>query len=186
MAVLDTYTFQNGNSYPLYPLTPEPSSFDIKHVNTTLRSTARSGRVLTRQVGGERIEISLVYPPLHKSAYTDLLAFLRYVGGTDDEMAFRMPILRDDTPGYSDTSLRIGEYYNINHITNENQLVQYLGDNAGTPVVRPLVRAGTTPLLQTWNVYQPYLRCSLGSDVQVVEYGSDGFVRIEVDLVERW
>lgn len=185
MAVTDTYTFQNGDVYPLYPLNPAPSSYEIKHKNTTLVSDTRSGRLVTRQVGGERIEVSLKYPPMQTADYAELLAFLRYVGGRNDIMAFRMPRLRNDT-AYTDSTLAVGEYYNVNHITNDNQLVQYLGDNAGTPIVRPEVRAGTTPALSVWSSYQPYLKCSLGTDIQVVEYAEDGFVRLEVDLVERW
>ena len=185
MAVTDTYTFQNGSTYPLYPPTPAPQALDIQHRNTTVVSDARCGRIVSRKVGGERIEVTVVYPPLHKTEYTDLLAFLRYVGGRNDIMAFRMPPLRGDT-SYSDTGFSIGEYYNINHASNDNQLVQYVGLNGPTPLVRPLVRAGTTPLLQPWSVRQPYLKCSLNSDVQVVKYAEDGFIRIEVDLVERW
>lgn len=185
MALLDTYTFQNGDEHALYPLTPEPLSYEIKHRNTTLVSDTRSGRLVTRKVGGERIEVSLKYPPMPTADYADLLAFLRYLGGRSDICAFRMPLLRSDS-AYTDTALAVGEYYNVNHITNDNQLVQYLGDDAGTPVVRPLVRAGTTPALSAWNTYQPYLKCSLANDVQVVTYADDGFVRLDVDLVERW
>lgn len=185
MAVTDTYTFQNGLNLPRYPLTPEPASIRIRHKNVTLASDPRSTRLQTRKVGGERIEVTVVYPPMATGDYAELLAFLRYVGGRHDHMAFRMPKLRDDT-AYSDSTVKVGEYYNINHVTNANQLVQYLGTDGPTPVVRPLVRAGTTPLLSAWNLRDPYLRCSLKNDVQEVTYADDGFVRLEVDLVERW
>ena len=57
-------------------------------------------------------------------------------------------MLRPDS-AYTDTSLRIGEYYNRNDATNNNQLMQYLGLDGSTPVVDPPARDTGTVSLST-------------------------------------
>lgn len=182
MAVTDTYTFQNGESLPRYPYSPTPISFDINHRTKTLVTDARSGRRVTRKIGGERIEMTLKYPPMDEALLGDLLVFLRYVGGRNEPFALRMPILTEGPSGYSDASIHAGEYYNLSSASLTNQLVQYSG-SAG--IFRPPAREGLSTL-RAWSANQPHLRCSLNNDVQVAQYGADGFVRLEVDVVERW
>jgi hypothetical protein len=178
------HTWQNGDVAPIMPYDPAPSSFEIRHRRTVLVSDARSGRRVTRRVGGERIEVSLKFPPMQRGDYEPLLTFLRYVGDRNTIMAVRFPILTDGPSGYGETGLHLGEYYNINHASNNNQLVQLV--STGPTVVRPEDRQGNAPVLQPWSVRQPHLKCSLDSDVVIVDYGADDIIRLEVDLVERW
>jgi len=179
-----TYTFQNGATYPKFPEDPAPVSWDIKHRQRTVVSEARSLKRTTRKIGGPRIEATFTFPPMKQDNAFGILEFLRYVEGGNDIFAFRMPLMLP-TASYSDSTLHVGEYYNINHVSNDNQLVMLLDD--GTPdVVHPSVRAGTTPSLQPHSTRQPHLKCSLAGPAQIVRYASDGFVRIEIDVVERW
>ena len=97
----------------------------------------------------------------------------------------RWPLLRDDT-NYSDSSLSVGEYYNRNDATNNNQLMQYLGLDGATPIVDPPARDAGTLSLSAWSSYLPTLKCSLNTDGPVIEYGDDGFIRYSMDVIERW
>ena len=179
-----TYTFQNGDNYPLFPTDPPPTSWDIKHTQRTVVSDSRSQKRSTRAVGGPRIEATFNFPPMRQDNTFGILEFLRYVEGGHQIFAFRMPLMLP-TSSYSDGTLHVGEYYNINHVTNDNQLVMLLDDDT-TDTVHPPVRAGTTPLLSLHTAYEPHLKCSLKGPAQVVKYASDGYVRVSIDVVERW
>ena len=178
-----TYTFQNGEVLPKFPEDPTPTAWGIKHRKKIVSSESRSQRRTTRTVGGGRISLSLDFPPLSQDDSFSILEFLRYVEGGNVVFALRMPLMLN-TSSYSDTTLHRGEYYNIAHASNANQLVQ-LVDTTPT-VVAPNVRAGTTPTLSQHNVYQPHLKCSLSGPSQTIRYGNDGFVKISIDVVERW
>lgn len=181
-----TYTFQNGDGpYQLFPTSIKPESFKIKHARTTLVADSRSMRRQTRSVGGVRIEMSITYPVLSRADYETFIEFFRLIDGRHTIFAFRMPLLRDDS-AYTDTTLRIGEYYNRSSSTLNNQLMQYLGLDGADPVVDPPPRDTGTVSLSTANTYTPTLKCSLNTDGPSVEYGADNFIRYKLDLIERW
>lgn len=186
MAV-STYTMQNGDGpYFLFPTTIEPSEFDIRHKRTTLVSDARSQRRQTRSVGGVRIEMSMKFPPLHKDNYATFAEFFRLLDGRQTIFALRMPLLRNDS-AYSNTTLKVGEYYNRNDLTLDNQLMQYVSGTNGVDLVTdPPQRDGGTLTLSTYNQYRPTLKCSLATDTPTIQYGANGFIQYSMDVVERW
>lgn len=181
-----TYTFQNGDGpYQLFPTSIEPESIEIRHPRRTLSADARSMRRQTRSVGGVRIEATFKFPPMHKDEYSTLAAFFRLIDGRHTIFAMRWPLLRDDS-SYSDSALRIGEYYNRNSSTLNNQLMQYVGLSGGTAITDPPARDTGSVGLSTPNAYLPTLKCSLNTDTPTIEYGSDGFIRYSMDIIERW
>lgn len=180
-----TFTFQNSDGpYPLFPTTITPTSFELRHRRTTLVSDGRSMRRQSRSVGGVRIEGTFRYPPLPTADYEDMIAFFRQLDGRSTTFALRIPSLRSDNA--ADGSLRIGEYYNRASTTLANQLVQYVGLSGATIVCDPPARATGTVTLRTHAQQLPTLRCSLATDNPSVEYSDDGFVRVSLDVIERW
>ena len=180
-----TFTFQNSDGpYPLFPTTITPTSFELRHRRTTLVSDGRSMRRQSRSVGGVRIEGTFRYPPLPTADYEDMIAFFRQLDGRSTTFALRIPSLRSDNA--ADGSLRIGEYYNRASTTLDNQLVQYVGLSGATIVCDPPARATGTVTLRTHAQQLPTLRCSLATDNPSVEYSDDGFVRVSLDVIERW
>ena len=182
-----TFTFQNSDGpYPLFPTTITPTSFEIRHRRTTLVADGRSMRRQSRSVGGVRIEGTFRFPPLPTQEYADVMAFFRQLDGRSTIFAIRMPSLRSDNA--ADSTLRIGEYYNRSSTSSSvaNQLVQYVGLSGTTIVSDPPSRDAGTVSLRTHAQQLPTLRCSLATDAPSVEYSDDGFVRISLDVVERW
>ena len=180
-----TFTFQNSDGpYPLFPTTITPTSFELRHRRTTLVSDGRSMRRQSRSVGGVRIEGTFRYPPLPTAAYAEMIAFFRQLDGRSTLFALRIPSLRSDNA--ADGSLRIGEYYNRASTTLANQLVQYVGLSGSTIVSDPPARDTGTVALRTHAQQLPTLRCSLATDNPSVEYSDDGFVRVSLDVIERW
>lgn len=176
---MSTYTFGDGSTYPLMPTDIRPESFTIKHARTTLVADARSMRRQTRSVGGVRIEMQVKFPLMPREQYSSFISFFRTLDGRAGIMAFRMPLLRNDS-SYSDGSFLVGEYYNV---SGDGQLVQYVGVGAGA-IVDPPLRSGGT--IEPHSSRLPTLRCSLNTDGPQVEYGSDNFIRYTLDLIERW
>ena len=183
---MTTYTFQNGDGpYQLFPTTIEPESIEIRHPRRTLVSDSRSMRRQSRSIGGVRIEATFKFPPMHKSQYGEFASFFRLIDGRNTIFAMRWPLLRADS-NYTDTAFKLGEYYNRNSSTLNNQLLQYLGLNSSTPIVDPPARdAGAVTLSQS-GTYTPTLKCSLNTDTPTIEYGGDGFIRYSLDVIERW
>ena len=180
-----TFTFQNSDGpYPLFPTTIIPTSFELRHRRTTLVADSRSMRRQSRSVGGVRIEGTFRYPPLPTAAYAEMIAFFRQLDGRSTLFALRIPSLRSDNA--ADGSLRIGEYYNRASTTLDNQLVQYVGLSGATIVCDPPARDTGTVALRTHAQQLPTLRCSLATDNPSVEYSDDGFVRVSLDVIERW
>ena len=182
-----TFTFQNSDGpYPLFPTSITPTSFELRHRRTTLVADGRSMRRQSRSVGGVRIEGTFRYPPLPTADYAEMIAFFRQLDGRSTIFALRIPSLRDDNA--ADSNLRIGEYYNRSSTSSSvsNQLMQYVGLSGSTIVSDPPARETGTVTLRTHAQPLPTIRCSLASDAPSVEYADDGFVRVSLDVIERW
>lgn len=153
---------------PLLPESPAPVSYEIRSKTNTLRSESLSGKILTRKVGGQRFEATLVYPPMQKQQFGEIIAFLNEQDGQNGIFYVRIPTL-------SGSEGSTGEYVNYD---NHTKLYQVASNGVDT-IPDTLVTGGNVVTNAV------YMRASLTSDVQVVSYGNDGTVRIEIDIVER-
>ena len=153
---------------PLLPESPAPVSYEIRSKTNTLKSESLSGKILTRKVGGQRFEMRQVYPPMQKQEFGQLKSFLNEQDGQNGIFYVRIPTL-------SGSEGSTGEYVNY---SNHTKLYQVASNGVDT-IPATLVSGGN---VVTNTVY---MRASLTNDVQVVSYGPDGTVRIEIDLVER-
>lgn len=153
---------------PLLPTSPAPVSYKITSKVNTLRSESLSGHIKTRKIGGQRFEATLVFPPMNKGAFNDIHAFLMEQEGSNGIFFVEIPTF-GTTHGVS------GEYVNF---SNHNKMYMVKSNGVDTyPDV--LVSGGSVVSNVT------YLRCSLKNNLQVIDYGSDGIVRLELDVVER-
>ena len=153
---------------PLLPTSPAPVSYKIKSKVNTLRSESLSGKVLTRKIGGQRFEATLVFPPLNRGDFNAIPAFLMEREGANGIFYIEVPV-------FGDTHGDVGEYINYN---NHDKL--YMVKTGGVDTYPDQIVSGGTAVSGV-----TYMRCSLRNSVQVVEYGSDGTVRLEVDVEER-
>lgn len=178
---ISNYTFQNGDSYPLLPTAYTPMHWELKHAKRIVKSESRSQRVETRVVGGGRIEGTFAFQPMTYADAKDLLAFLRHVEGGHQIFCIRIPTM-DPDGSYDSSVTRVGEYYNLNRASANNQLVQYID----TGIVSPSVRDGGSVSLSARNVRAPTLKCSMQGPSQMIRYPGDSIIRVEIDVVERW
>lgn len=87
------------------------------------------------------------------------------------------------TPYVNDTGAHV-EIIGTNFVINELQIRHCVQLSSGLLTVTP------TPLAADEDDYLvpgpiTYMRCSINNDVQTIQYAKDGFVRIELDLIER-
>ena len=153
---------------PLLPESPAPVSYEIRSKTNTVRSESLSGKILTRKVGGQRFEMTLVYPPMQKTDFGEIIAFLNEQDGMNGIFYVRIPTL-------SGSEGSAGEYVNYD---NHTKLYQVASNGVDT-VPDTLVTGGNVVTNAV------YMRASLANDIQTVNYNPDGTVRIEIDLVER-
>ena len=151
----------------LLPISPEPASFRITSKVKTLKSESLSGKILTRKIGGQRFEVSLVYPPMTRTQFAPIHAFLMEQAGMSGLFYIKIPVFGTHAGG-------VGEYYTY---STHSKLYMCATDGGDYP---PKLVAGGTP-----EIDPVYMRVSLKSDVQSIEYGRDGLVRFEIDLMER-
>lgn len=153
---------------PLLPTSPAPVSYNIKSKVNNLRSESLSGKILTRKVGGQRFEATLVFPPMNRGDFNEIHAFLMEREGSNG-------IFYIEIPTFGDTHGVAGEYINYN-----NHDKMYMVKTGGVDTYPDQIVTGGTVVSNV-----TYMRVSLRNDVQMIEYGTDGTVRMEVDVVER-
>lgn len=153
---------------PLLPTSPAPVSYKIISKVNNLKSESLSGKVLTRKIGGQRFEATLVFPPMNRGDFNEIHAFLMEQEGSSGVFYIAIPT-------FGDTHGVAGEYVNFNNHT-KTYMVKTGGVDTYPDVLLP---GGTVVSAVT------YMRVSLRNDVQVIEYGADGTVRLEIDVMER-
>lgn len=153
---------------PLLPTSPAPVSYKITSKVNTLKSESLSGHIKTRKVGGQRFEATLVFPPMNRGAFNEIHAFLMEQEGSNG-------IFYIEIPTFGTTHGVAGEYVNFSNHTKT-----YMVKTGGVDTLpNVLVTGGTTVSGVT------YMRVSLRNSVQMIEYGQDGTVRLEIDVEER-
>ncbi len=154
---------------PILPITPAPAEYVFKTKTRTLSSEAISAKILTREIGGQSFELTLKYPPMSADEFAPVEAFL--TSRSRNDIFFVEIPAPTGTPGEA-----VGNYINFDNDTKLHKV-----NAIGPTVVYPAMR-NVGGLIVSDPVY---LRCSRKNDIQSVQYSADGFIRFQVDVVER-
>ena len=95
---------------PLMPTAITPASYTIISKHNVLRSESVSGKILTRKIGGQRFEFTLAFPPMTRSQFSPIHAFLMEQEGSSG-------IFYVQIPTFSDSATTAGEYCNYSGST---------------------------------------------------------------------
>ena len=152
---------------PLLPTSPAPVSYKISSKVNTLKSESLSGKILTRKIGGQRFAATLVFPPMNRGDFNAIQAFILEQEGGSGIFYIKIPV-------FGTSAGATGEYYNY-----DNSTKLYMTKSDGGDYPDKLVPGGTI------EIDDVYMRVSLKNSLQVIEYGTDGTVRIEIDVEER-
>lgn len=152
-------------------MVPAPAAMNVRSRQRTKTSQAESGRILSRAYGGQFFEVTLNYNPMKRSDAAALIAFLQSREG-------RNSIFKVEISGFAaSTGSHMANFANVDDDTK----LHLISESDPTTVLSPPPRlTGATVFTD-----QVFMRASLQNDVQKVELGKNGLIRISVDLIER-
>jgi len=151
------------------PDTPAPASVRVRTKQRTKVSTAVSGKIQSRLYGGQSYAVTLSYNPMRRDQAVPLIAFLHEQQGRHGIFRVKLPQLTGEAGQI------IGNFINFTGDTKLHMITEV------TPfTVVPMARGGT--IVDTQPVY---IQCSLVGDVQQIDLGRNGLIRLEIDVVER-
>ncbi len=152
------------------PDSPAPASVRVRTKQRTKVSTATSGKIQSRLYGGQTYAITLVYNPMRRDQAAPLIAYLHEMQGRHGIFRVKLPQLTGQAGQI------VGNFLNFDDDTKLHMIVE----TSPSLVVVPTQRG--TGLVDSQPVY---IQCSLAGDVQQIELGRNGLIRLEIDLVER-
>jgi len=157
-------------SFTDLPAYPKPATIKLRPHQRTKSSQAMNGKIITSEYGGHVFELTLTYAPMLRTQAAGLMAFLHAMRGRGG--IFDVPL--DQPTG--EAGVRVGNFAKFD---NDTKIHMITGVSPLT--VSPPARVSGGTLTTT----ELKMRCSLTSDVQVIDLMANGLVRLEIDLTER-
>ena len=187
-----------------YPTTPTPRSARISSQQNTIVSVTSSGRKQARQIDGQRFTITLQYPPMTRSEFSPIKAFIMKQRSQLESFTVIPPATESDAQGTAsgtptgtasvgDTSitlggtgtgtLKAGDYIKF---ANHNKVYMVVADNSdistGSLTIEPPLRTAVSGTDITYDDV-PFT-VSLTSDIQEYNIGTTNLYAYELDVVE--
>jgi len=151
------------------PESPAPASVRVRTKQRIKASTAASGKIQSRLYGGQSYAVTLTYNPMRRDQAAPLIAYLHEMQGRHGIFRVKLPQLTGQ-PGQV-----VGNFLNYTGDTKLHMIVSEV------PFVTiPAPRGGSVVDSQP-----VYIQCSLVGDIQQIDLGRNGLIRLEIDLVER-
>ena len=193
-----------------FPSSPSPVSINIKNNQTTLVSTSISGRRQARQLQNQRWSMEVSFPPMSRSEFAPIFAFIVKQRGRKESFQFT-PVIIDDALGsetgtvlvngshsVADTTIamdgfasdgagrfKAGDYIKF---ANHNKVYMVVSDvtsssNAATVTIEPPL---TTALSDDEAVTYDSVTFTVAmkNDIQQIQLPNDAKFRYEMDLIE--
>ena len=189
-----------------YPTTPEFRSMNFASEQKTLTSTTDSGKMFSVQVDGQRFKFSASYPPMSRTDFAPVLAFIMKQRSQKETFQIALPDLKNAKGDVSGTvlvngshsagdttitvdamtgTLKAGDLVKFSH----NKVYMIVADvtadgsNEATLTIEPPLReALADDSSVTYDGVEFTVR--LINDVQQFNVGVDNYYRYEVDFIE--
>lgn len=184
-----------------FPSSPGFVSNNFKSTAYNLSSTSVSGRTQVRGIGSQRWEFTVAFPPMSRSEYGPVNAFLLKQRGMLESFQIVLPIVSDKSSGVSGPvvsgTASIGATAcNITGLTgtmkagdvikfaSHNKVYMLTADRAGDGAIafEPPLMAAVTAAAVTYDAVPFTVR--LNNDVQQFNFSVDGTVAYEIDMIE--
>ena len=193
-----------------FPSSPEPSSINIKSNQTTMVSVAISGRRQARQLQNQRWSMEVGFPPMTRSEFAPIMAFIVSQRGKKESFQFT-PVIVDDALGVETGTVAINGAHSVGatsiamdgfagdgagrfkagdfiKFASHNKVYMVVSDvtsssNAATVTIEPpLTTAVTSDSTVTYDSV-PFT-VALSNDIQEFDLPSDAFFRYELKFIE--
>ncbi len=189
-----------------YPTTPEFKSIGFSSDQKTITSTTDSGKMFAVQVDGQRFKFSASYPPMNRSEFAPVLAFVMKQRSQKETFQIALPDLKDAKGNVSGTltvsgshsagdttiditgitgTLKAGDFVKFGHDKVYMVVDDATGDvsnNATITIEPPLRTALSDSEGVTYDGVQFTVR--LTNDVQQFNTEDLDLYRFEVDFIE--
>ena len=189
-----------------YPTTPEFASVGFASEQKTITSTTDSGKMFSVQVDGQRFKFSASYPPMNRSEFAPVYAFIMKQRSQKETFQIALPDLKNakgdvsgvvetnGTANAGDTSvtvdgmtgtLKAGDFIKFNGHSKVYMVVADATASAGsaTLTIEPPLRENLSDNeVVTYDGVEFTVR--LTNDVQEFNTGDLDLYRFEVDFIE--
>ena len=193
-----------------FPSSPEPSSINIKSNQTTMVSVSISGRRQARQLQNQRWSMEVSFPPMTRSEFAPIMAFIVSQRGKKESFQFT-PVIVDDALGVETGTVLVNGVHAVGDTTiamdafaadgsgrfkagdfikfgGHNKVYMVVSDvtsssNAATVTIEPPL---TTALSDNDTVVYDSVpfTVALSNDIQEFGLPSDAFFRYEMKFIE--
>ena len=193
-----------------FPSSPEPSSINIKSNQTTMVSVSISGRRQARQLQNQRWSMEVGFPPMTRSEFAPIMAFIVSQRGKKESFQFT-PVIVDDALGVETGTVLVNGAHTVGDTTiamdafaadgsgrfkagdfikfgGHNKVYMVVSDvtsssNAATVTIEPPL---TTALSDDDTVVYDSVpfTVALSNDIQEFGIPSDAFFRYEMKFIE--
>jgi len=189
-----------------YPTTPEFASVGFSSEQKTITSTSDSGKMYSVQIDGQRFKFSASYPPMNRSEFAPVYAFIMKQRSQKETFQIALPDLKNakgdvsgvvlvngshtagdttiDVDGMTGT-LKAGDFVNFNGHSKVYMVVADATASSGsaTLTIEPPLREDVADnSAVTYDGVEFTVR--LTNDVQQFNTGDLDLYRFEVDFIE--
>ena len=171
-----------------YPTTPEFRSINFASEQKTLTSTTDSGKMFSTQVDGQRFKFSATYPPMSRSDFAPVIAFIMKQRSQKETFQISLPDIKNAKGNVSGTVLVKNAHsagdttITVDAMTGTlkaGDLVKFAGHNKVYMVVSDATADGSNEATLT---IEPPLRSAVSDNAVVTYDGVEFTVRLTNDL----
>ena len=177
-----------------FPTSPAPKDASIGSVQNTIVSVTTSGRVQTRQIDGQKFSITLDYPPMSRSNFAPIKAFIMKQRARLNTFTVIPPIV-SDAQGVATGTISVngaissgattcaidGMATSTNDILKAGDYFRFTGQDKVYMAVEDLDSDGSGEGTLT---FEPPLRSDVANDIALVYDNVDFTVRLSNDIQE--
>ncbi len=171
-----------------YPTSPEFRSIGFGSEQKTITSTTDSGKMFSVQVDGQRFKFSATYPPMRRSDFAPVIAFIMKQRSQKETFQIALPDLKNAKGDVSGTVLVNGSHsagdttITVDAMTGTlkaGDFVKFGGDTKVYMVVADVTADGSNEATLT---IEPPLRSALSDNASVTYDGVEFTVRLTNDI----
>ena len=171
-----------------YPTSPEFRSLNFASEQKTKTSTTDSGKMFSTQVDGQRFKFSATYPPMSRSDFAPVLAFIMKQRSQKETFQISLPDLKNAKGNVSgsvlvknahtagDTTITVDA---MTGTLKAGDFVKFAGDTKVYMVVSDVTADGSNEATLT---IEPPLRSAISDNASVTYDGVEFTVRLTNDL----
>jgi hypothetical protein len=171
-----------------YPTSPEFRSINFSSEQKTKTSTTDSGKIFSTQVDGQKFKFSATYPPMSRSDFAPVLAFIMKQRTQKETFQISLPDLKN-AKGNVSGSVLVKNAHSAGDTTitvdamtgtlKAGDFVKFAGDTKVYMVVSDATADGSNEATLT---IEPPLRSAISDNASVTYDGVEFTVRLTNDL----